>query len=338
MRSLYLSLLLLFITHIGISQCYQDRHSTSVYDSWVSDSPAANPNSARAVSHWIMYDLGATYQLGQMHLWNINDPDRLTQGLKNYMIDVSLDGQTWTEVGEYELAMAEGLSIYEGIDGPDLGGVKAQYLLVTAVNNHGDPSMYGLGEIRVDLRSEALGIELIDFNANCNEESIAELNWTAISDDTNEFFLLEKSIGAEQWETVAEVENQTGEGEQEYEFNSESEDREVMYRLSAVSTTGEVQLLKFATAVCDKVKDFEIFPNPFSTNTVVKLNGFANEEISYTLIDMLGKTIRLGEITVFTDGQTFDIEGDDLSAGQYILSINDGNSVYQQPIIFIADE
>ena len=71
---------LLFIIGMSMSlglsaQCYMDRHNTNWHDAWVSCQTDMSPNTSRGLGHWIMYDLGYTYILGDIHVWNINDPD-----------------------------------------------------------------------------------------------------------------------------------------------------------------------------------------------------------------------------------------------------------------------
>jgi hypothetical protein len=95
-----------------------------------------------------MYDFGKEYALGQMHVWNFNDPAYLSRGLQDVEIDVSADGTTWQSAGSFTFTQATGKNAYEGFEGPDLHDVQARYLLITAVNNYGD-ACYGLGEIKI---------------------------------------------------------------------------------------------------------------------------------------------------------------------------------------------
>ncbi|MBK9255527.1 MAG: hypothetical protein IPM42_08575 [Saprospiraceae bacterium] len=72
--------LLMTLCYSANSQWYPDRHSTSVKDTWLSCTTSANPNPARATSHWIRYDLGAIYTLSTSKFWNYNAPDNLNRG------------------------------------------------------------------------------------------------------------------------------------------------------------------------------------------------------------------------------------------------------------------
>ena len=132
------------------AQCFLDRHNTTWFDSWISCTTSANPNSARGESHWILYNLNEPHELYQMHLWNLNAPEYLTAGMQDLVIDISTDGVNWVQVGEFELEMAEGTSTYEGLELYDFGGTTAQYILITGLTNHGG-SCFGLSEIRIDV-------------------------------------------------------------------------------------------------------------------------------------------------------------------------------------------
>lgn len=131
-------------------QCYFDRHDTSEQSAWESCSVSTNPNSARGTSHWIMYDLGQNYDLGQMHFWNYNYPNETNKGVANIIIDYSTNGNNWQGGISHSIAEANASGFYEGEAGPQLGGVTARYLLLTFQTNHGG-SCYGFAEMRVGI-------------------------------------------------------------------------------------------------------------------------------------------------------------------------------------------
>lgn len=166
MYRLILVLILVSWMHLDIdAQCYPDRHNTTWYDGWISCESSMNPNPERGASHWILYNLGYTYQLGQMHVWNTNAVDYLADGIQTAVIDVSVDGINWIEVGEFEFEQASGKSIYEGFEGPDLSGYEAKFLLITALANWGG-ECYGLSEIKVDVHGVTEAPE-VSFSNDC---------------------------------------------------------------------------------------------------------------------------------------------------------------------------
>ena len=145
------------------AQCFPDRHNTTWFDGWISCEQAENPNPDRGTSHWIMYDLAHQYKLGQVHIWNSNDPKHLDRGIREMIVDYSTDGVNWTELGTYTIEMAPGITTYEGVDGPDFNSLEARYLLLTAKNNWGGDCT-GFSEIRIQVH----GVNAV------NDNTIAE--------------------------------------------------------------------------------------------------------------------------------------------------------------------
>lgn len=137
-------------TIYATAQCYPDRHNTSWNEGWVSCEMRESPNPERGSGHWIMYDLGYTYSLGEMHAWNYNEPQWLDMGAREIKIDISKDGKVWKSRGTYILNRADGTSIYEGETLTDLEGDTAKYVLLTITNTYG-ASCAGLGEIKINV-------------------------------------------------------------------------------------------------------------------------------------------------------------------------------------------
>lgn len=164
-KNILICYLLLYSQSI-IAQCYPDRHSTSWYDSWVSCNKSNNPIGDYGNSHWILYNLGYEYVLNDTKIWNLNEPNALDNGINEYAVDYSLDGNNWTHLGNYTLNMASGTSIYEGENGPDFNGVKAQFVLITPISNFGG-NCYGFSELKINITDPFETIdESIGFNAS----------------------------------------------------------------------------------------------------------------------------------------------------------------------------
>ncbi len=147
----HLVCILMVLPYYGLSQlCYPDRHNTSWNQSWISCEKRDNPNAERGNSHWILYDFGNTYRLGDVKLWNINAPEYLNSGIKDFYIDYSQDGFNWNTLGQFTLAQASGKSIYEGEDITTFSGDTARFILITALDNWGG-SCAGLSEVKFNI-------------------------------------------------------------------------------------------------------------------------------------------------------------------------------------------
>jgi len=150
MKKIAIILLLISLFQNYLGQCYLDRHNTTWYDGWISCQTSPSPNPARGNSHWVQYNLGESYVLHELFIWNTNAPDLLDWGMQEIAVDVSFDGITWTEIGTYTLNQATGFNRYEGEFITDLNSVKAQYVLITGLNNYGG-ACYGLSEVKINV-------------------------------------------------------------------------------------------------------------------------------------------------------------------------------------------
>ncbi len=85
-----------------------DQHSTSGEQMWLSAKGDAQP--------WIQYEFDKAYRLDKMLVWNSNQPIEamIGFGAKAVKIECSLDGQTWTALGDFEFARASGAGDLHG--------------------------------------------------------------------------------------------------------------------------------------------------------------------------------------------------------------------------------
>ncbi len=174
-KEIIISIFILVILPLfSYSQCLPDRHSATWYDGWISCEATENPNPVRGKNHWIKYDLDDIYYLYELHVWNMNAPDLLGYDLKDVVIDLSSDGVTWTEFGQYTFSQATGKNDYEGVDEINFEGAKAKHILITALTNYGD-TCYALSEIKIRARNLCNG-NIITWKGGDGDWDVAT-NW-----------------------------------------------------------------------------------------------------------------------------------------------------------------
>jgi len=156
-----IGVLLVFLFSSINAQCFLDRHDTSEQSAWESCSPSTNPNPARGVGHWIMYDLGSVYELGQFHFWNYNYPGETDKGVQNIIIDYGLNTSAWQGGINHTISEADASAFYQGEVGPQMGGIDARYVLITFEDNYGG-SCYGLSEMRVGIFQDPCDLLTLD--------------------------------------------------------------------------------------------------------------------------------------------------------------------------------
>lgn len=149
------------------AQCNINRHNTSSDTKWMSCNTSINPNPARGNSHWLLLELDEFKAIGNVYLWNIADPDHLHDGSNQIVIDVSIDGTTWTQAANIFLPIGQSSGLYEGLELAHLSRTTTKYLLITVLSNHGGDCS-GLSEIKI----ETLDFPCLDDHVSINDTPI----------------------------------------------------------------------------------------------------------------------------------------------------------------------
>lgn len=234
-----ISVLLAFCLVNVEAQVFPDRHTTNAYDGWVSCTKNTNPNPARGQSHWIQYHFNTPAPLYDMIIWNLNHPDYIKDGLNKVIIDVKQSGMsTWTLIDTFTFPKAPGSGFYEGFRGPDLGGINATDLLITALSNHGG-GCYGLSEIKV-FTSDQTNPDL-EFAFTACENDGVQLNLTG----GVAFGGAYSGIGV------------TDNGDETFNFDVDKVgpgEHEIRYSYGATTLTGFITVLPCQDPVCQECK------------------------------------------------------------------------------------
>lgn len=135
--------------------------------SWVSCETSANPNPARGTGHWILYEFDESHYIDSSYVWNANRSGESATGIKDVIIDYSIDGNTWVELGSFTFPQGTELESYEGFQGPVFGSEYIKKILITVQSVHGGGSCVSLGEIQFQVdNSKCHGV--IDACGECN--------------------------------------------------------------------------------------------------------------------------------------------------------------------------
>ncbi|MDI6451854.1 carbohydrate binding domain-containing protein [Anaerobaca lacustris] len=120
-----------------------DLHSIAPTDMWLADPPVDE-------ALWIQYDLGKTYKLHEMLVWNYNSQFELILGfgLKDVTVEYSKNGTDWTALAQVEFTQATAKATYTANTMVDLQGVPARYVRLTVHSGWGATGQFGLSEVR----------------------------------------------------------------------------------------------------------------------------------------------------------------------------------------------
>lgn len=332
MKSILLYITLSLCTVLSHGQQFPDRHSTSNSDAWLSCTTSANPNTDRGESHWIRYDLGTTYVLGTVTLWNYNNPLNLDNGVKDIAIDVSSDGITWTEAGTTTVNISEGSAFYEGEDILELGGVSADYLLITVLNNHGG-SCSGFSELKV-ATALVLPIELSKQEAKCvSDDDAVMIAWQTVSEVGNDYFTIQKSENAVDWIDLAELSAKgvSGEGS-EYNYLDKDISGVHYYRIVNTDWDGQLQYFDAMAVNCNEPSNISLsVVNPFTENLVFSYSSKESSDILYSVKSLDGKEI-LAERS-YGGTNVLTIPSSEWIPGTYVITIKQDEQIITKKVI-----
>ena len=118
-----------------------NQHSTSPADMWLTVTDGS----------WIQYEFNAAYKLHQMQVWNSNQAVEpfIGFGVKDALVETSLDGVTWTALNDVPpFGQGTGLVSYEANTTVTFGGAVAKYVKISPQSTFGSMGQGGLSEVR----------------------------------------------------------------------------------------------------------------------------------------------------------------------------------------------
>ena len=316
--SIITSILLVFSVE-GVSQQLPNRHSSVSSDAWLSCTASANPNSIRGNSHWIRYDLGYTYQLSNVRLWNFNVPDSVQFGFTTGFVDISTNGTTWTNAGEFNLATASSFSTYEGQQALNINGGSARYVLITPKAANGTGCV-GLSEVRFDIFNTALPVKLDQLVTTClnGETTIA---WKNDTNDEVVTYEVETSADGEQWTKVATTPKGIDENYRLKIQNSSS--LLALVRIKSQLIDGSIEISNIVSNPCvDESNILKASPNPFTSNFELTLDNNSELEVDVEVMDLNGRIIKVKES--MNPKNSISIDMQEFTAGTYFVRTKQG--------------
>lgn len=176
--------------------------------------------------------------------------------------------------------------------------------------------------------SNPLPVELLSFNAQCEDEQVV-LRWSTENEVNNDFFTIESSLDAAEWNTVTTVD---GSGSttmlKNYSWTDLSNPgRNMYYRLSQTDYNGEtvIHAVDYLENCSMSESTIEIYPNP--ANRIVNI--LTEEKITeLRVMNPEGKAIRLP-----IDYKNKQIDFDNMPNGVYFIRITTARDIYHEKVV-----
>lgn len=206
-------------------------------------------------------------------------------------------------------------------------------------NNYIGFTTPGFSKFTLASKTSPLPIELLSLNVKWYNEKQQEavVNWVTASEINNDYFVVERSADAVNWENIATTQ---GAGSVSYESQYEIIDKQPLdgisyYRLKQVDFDGTTTYSDLRTLSKNQDNiDFVVYPNP--TSDVIYIQFGENPESSLkkiNLYDQAGKIVRqlipANEIT----NNTITIDVSQLAPGTYNISIEQNSSITNHKIV-----
>ena len=217
--------------------------------------------------------------------------------ISNLRLLVDNDGVNWTNATVYSGAVING----SRVEFPGISITSAQPFFTLASTTS----------------LTLLPVELINFDAEYTANRVVDLNWVTESELNCDYFTIEKSTNATDWDFLIETKGNGSSvvNHYYYEVDYQPSIGVNYYKLSQFDHDGLGKEISIRSVMVDQENELEIYPNP--ANEVVYLSFKKTGEHVVELRDMTGRIIWKGSI----DGKG-SIETKKLSNGMYLITLD----------------
>ena len=179
-------------------------------------------------------------------------------------------------------------------------------------------------------------VELVNFRGTAVESGNL-IQWETASERNNDFFNVERSGNAREWEAIAKIDGR-GDSDQivSYQFlDARPLPGRVFYRLKQVDFDGGFEYSYIISVVTGELPQFQVqsvYPNPSPSK--IRLSYISNNEqpIEYRIFSESGRLIRSGVISNFFGSNEVELTLPDEN-GIYLLSLQNQQLVVTRKIL-----
>jgi hypothetical protein len=262
--------------------------------------------------------LGYNYSIANIDVWNFNHPDSLNMGIKDAYIDISLDGVTWTNMGQFTVPQANGSTLYAGAKAiHTLGLQPARYILITPTTNYGGGNCYGMAEVQFNLSTSFLPVTITDVSTSCLGEN-ALISWKSEEEKDIISYEILASNDAASWSTIHTLQ---AKGSGLYEANL-GQNTPYYLRVQAIEQGGKLITSDIVVNECSIDASFvTVKPNPFTQQFTVSLTQSTTvQPNNIRILDLSGREVF--SQTLSSSNASYTIQPPNLLPGVYFAEVN----------------
>ena len=180
-----------------------------------------------------------------------------------------------------------------------------------------------------------LPIELVDFNANCNENNV-ELKWVTASETNNDYFTIEKSTNSVDFESLGNI---TGAGNssslKNYSFNDMNINTgSVYYRLKQIDFNGSYTHSDIIAINACVATETAII-NAYTDSGVLTLNIYSNadQKNEVTIYEITGRKVLNSEHYLAKGNNKIHLHTTEICFGAYLITLQNEKTLIKRKII-----
>jgi hypothetical protein len=185
-----------------------------------------------------------------------------------------------------------------------------------------------------------LPVDLLSFNATCSHD-IVDIDFTVLSQINNDYFLVERSEDAVNWEVIGNIDGAGNTNTQmDYNFvDANPLATQGYYRLTQVDFDAKSETFWPVTTECSTNNtglDISVYPNPILDHFTIEidLEEYQGDDVYYTILDIRGSIVKEDQISLTRGFNKHEIQIEDLSTGAYMLRFtNTKNHIKEQRIM-----
>ena len=179
-----------------------------------------------------------------------------------------------------------------------------------------------------------LPVRLLNFDV-VDENGDAYLKWMTAEEVDHDYFEVQRSLDAENWEKIGKVEPKAGAsntGLREYEFKDEKFVRygnKVHYRLAFVGIDGTYTYsrVKIVSYIWENHSQIALARVPFQKNTTLEVLLDRDTEVSFSIYNLEGKEISRGSFSGVEGSNSYPLGStQQLVPGVYVIKVGIGTS------------
>ncbi|MDP4844611.1 MAG: T9SS type A sorting domain-containing protein [Salibacteraceae bacterium] len=277
-----------------------------------------NADTAKAIN---ITDVPSGVESRFARVWRVSESN--SSGVS---VDVGTIDMTWNLTGLGSVNLSDlCLLVDSDNDGvfsdetPIFGATTSDFTNYTFSNISaiGDNMRFTLGT--ADTNQTPLPIELLSFNAEVNAENGVELYWITASEVNNDYFLVESSYDALNWETIGIVDGAGNSNtETSYSFlDSRLHQQTIYYRLKQHDFDSKHSYSNVVTVLNNQKRQVTCYPNPTSDKINLMLDQVKNSDIQ--IFNLLGENVTQQAIIDDEKANTIVIDLSALESGMYLI-------------------